>query len=109
MKEINRSFAMRMLERKLGKPEKQILEEAEEESPEWPMGKSEFEHSLRGHESFAKAVIEHFGGKRPEKITRKDVKNLINPSGKRIIILTNPEVEGYRKDINLVFDLYDEK
>lgn len=103
---------MRMLERKPGKPAKQILEEAMEESEEWPMGRYEFENSLGGHESLAKLVIEHFGPKRPFKVTREDVEEFLRQRGGKPISpasrLTDWEVESYQSNIQLVYDIYED-
>lgn len=76
MREVNRAFAMRMMEKRLGKPEKQILEEAAEESDEWPMGRSEFETLLHATETFARHTLDYFSYKRPSTITRDDVEEI---------------------------------
>ena len=109
MKEINREFAMKMLEKKLGKPAKQILEEAMEESEEWPMGRYEFENSLGGHEDLAKAVIAYFGEKRPAVITRDDIEEIFRRrTGVKVVQLTDLEIESRREGINLVYDIYED-
>lgn len=112
MREVNRAFAMRMLEKQLGKPERQILEEAAVESKEWPMGRAEFETSLHAMEIYARNVLEYFSFERPSVITRGDAEEIRRRiSGmKHLTGKSRPsdaEIEGARRVIHLVFDVYE--
>lgn len=110
MKTIDRRFVMRMLEKDKGKPAKQIEEDAANWNPdEWPAGTDELENRLAAGQGYAKTTLDYFHGRRPSNITREDVEEIFRRnSGRTLFMLTDAEIEGHRKRIHLIFDVYEE-
>lgn len=108
MKKIDRTFAMKVLEKIEGKPAKQIEEEAALYGDAWPHGKEELESCLWGHVNYARIAIEYFHENRPSVITREDVEEIFRrTSRKQNFKLMDVEVDRRIRDINFVFDVYE--
>lgn len=113
MKEINRAFAMRVLEKQSGKTEQQMLKESESESDQWPMGRYEFENSVGAIQKLARTVIDYFGDRQSIDITRNDIEEIYrrNMGLKELTPMFKPndsEIESRRKLIKLILSLYNE-
>lgn len=100
---------MRMLERKLGKTEAQILAEATNETGDWPGGTGELQQSLGTQISIANAIIRHFGEKRPLSLTRDVIEGFLRVrSRKNISNLMDSDIPFQRENITIVYDIYEE-
>lgn len=110
MKKINEYFAMRMLEKKLGKGKEQIVKEAASGHQYWPMGLDELDSSLQSQEALAKATIDYFSGKHPLTISEKDILDIFQRAFKReLSVIGDLDMERYRRDIELIFEIYEEE
>lgn len=109
MKQIDTAFAMRMLEKKLGKTETQIRIEAAHETGDWPAGNYELEQSLATQQEIAKEIMGYFGVGRPPNLTREIIEEFLNAHSRRAVShLTNSEIERQRRTITIVYDIYEE-
>lgn len=110
MKNIDREFALKILEKKLAKSKEQILYEAAHETGDWPMGDYELANSISKHIEFAQAIIDHFGENPPVRITKRDIEEIYSRAfGSKRGGLSESKIERYRKDISLVYEIYEEK
>lgn len=108
MKEIDRFFAMKMLERTSGKTRDQILEEAQLGTGDWAMGMPELERVIDADIKFAKEVLKHFSFRRPSHIRKEDIEAIdfqIKGTGSSI---REFEFETHREKIKAVFNIFEE-
>jgi hypothetical protein len=114
MKEINRAFALKMLERKIGRPAAEIEAQGKYESEIWPAGEGEYEASVNAHERGARAIVEYFARRRPSEVTKQDVEEIIwrragYADRKYIPTVDEERLEQFKSEIRLVFDIYEQE